>query len=111
MEISHTAFKHSDLVRVKGRIDSATAPQLADALNEITNTGRYRMILDMSEVTFISSAGLRLLISTQKTCKRYNRGEIVLADVPENIMAALELAGFTPLFRIYGETLEAVGSF
>jgi anti-sigma B factor antagonist len=111
MEITHTAFKHSDMLRVKGRIDSATAPQLAEALNTITEDGRYRVILDMSEVSFISSAGLRVLISTQKSCKRYNRGEIVLAEVPANIMAALELAGFTPLFKIYEKTLDAVGNF
>jgi anti-sigma B factor antagonist len=111
MEISHTAFKHSDLLKVTGRIDSSTAPQLAEAINQILDSGRYRVVIDMSGVSFISSAGLRVLISAQKTCRRYNRGEIVLADVPENIMAAFELAGFTPLFKIFRETLEAVGNF
>ncbi|HHY89513.1 MAG TPA: STAS domain-containing protein [Chloroflexi bacterium] len=111
MEITHTAFKHSDLLKISGRIDSATSPQLADALSKITDNGGYRIVLDLSEVSFISSAGLRVLISAQKTCKRYNRGEVVLAAVPANIMAALELAGFTTLFKIFPETLEAVGSF
>jgi len=111
MEISKTEFKHCDLLKVKGRIDSATAPQLSEALNAITDGGRFRIAIDMSETTFISSAGLRVLISTQKTCKRYNRGELVLAVIPANIHEALELAGFTSLFKIFDDVLQAVGNF
>ena len=70
----------------------------------------FEIVCNMSEVSFISSAGLRVLISTQKLCKRYNRGEIVLSNVPENIMAALDLAGFTALFRIFDTEVEAVGN-
>jgi len=51
------------------------------------------------------------MIDAQKTCKRWNRGEVVLASVPERIHAALELAGFVPLFRFYDDSVKAVGSF
>ncbi len=111
MEINSTRFKHSDLVKVDGRIDSATAPKLADALNAIIEEGRYKIVIDMSEVDFISSAGLRVLVNSQKTCRRYNRGEIVLTNVPTNIFSALDLAGFTTLFKIFDDNLTAVGSF
>jgi anti-sigma B factor antagonist len=110
MEISVIQYKHSDLVKAKGRVDSYTAPQLADAFNKITDTGRFKIAFDMSELDFLSSAGLRVLINTQKTCKRYNRGELVLVNIPENIYAALDLAGFIPLFKIYDDVLTAVGS-
>jgi len=111
MEISNTQFKHCDLVSVKGRIDSATAPQLSDALDALTKTaGRYHIVIDLSGVNFISSAGLRVLIATQKECKRYNRGEVALAAVPPKVQSALELAGFDALFKIYKDTLSAVGS-
>lgn len=111
MDVTHTQFKHCDLVKATGRVDSATAPQLAETFNEITAAGRYKIVLDMESLDFISSAGLRVLINTQKSCKRYNRGEIVLAIVPSNIYAALDLAGFTSLFRIYDDVLTAVGNF
>ena len=110
MEIEVSQYKHCDLVKPVGRIDSATAPQLAKALDDVTNAGRYKIILDLAEVDFMSSAGLRVLISTQKTCKRYNRGEVVLASVPKRIYDALELAGFVPLFRFFDNVLDAVGS-
>jgi len=65
----------------------------------------------MSGVDYMSSAGLRILINVQKTCKRYNRGELVLACVPQRIYEALELAGFVPLFRFYDNVTTAVGNF
>jgi anti-sigma B factor antagonist len=111
MEISNTQHKHCDLIKVKGRLDSSTAPQLQDTLNNITENGRYKIVLDLGDVDFMSSAGLRVLVNTQKNCKRYNRGEVVLADVPANIHAALDLAGFIPLFKIFDDNTTAVGSF
>ena len=111
MEVSTTQYKHCDLIKANGRVDSATAPQLAEVLESITGVGRYKVVLDLSDVEFMSSAGLRVLISTQKACKRYNRGEVVLAVVPERIYEALDLAGFVPLFKFFDNVLDAVGSF
>lgn len=111
MEVSTQQFKRCDLVKVAGRIDSNTAPQLAQAFDAIIGAERFRIVFDMSDVDFISSAGLRVLINVQKTCKRWNRGELVLATVPERVHEALELAGFVPLFRFSDDVVEAVGSF
>ena len=111
METKVTNFKHCDLVKVKGRVDSATAPQFTESLQNITDQGRFKMVLEFSELEFISSAGLRVLINTQKTCKRYNRGEVVLTNVPANIHAALELSGLTALFQIFEDVTGAVGNF
>ncbi len=111
MEISSTQFKHCDHVKIVGRVDSSTAPQLAETLNAIMDAGRYKIIIDFSGVEFISSAGLRVLVNAQKTCRRYNRGEVVLAKIPQNIYAALDLAGFTTLFQIFDEVITAVGYF
>ena len=109
MEVAIKQYKRCDLVSVSGRIDSATSSKLSDALNGITENGRYHIVLDLKDVEFMSSAGLRVLISTQKTCKP--RGEVVLAQVPERIYEALELAGFIPLFKFFDDILDAVASF
>ena len=111
MELTSEQLKRCDLVKVAGRIDSQTAPQLAEALSTIIEAGRFRIVFDMSEVDFISSAGLRVLIDVQKTCKRWNRGQLVLAAVPERIYETLDLTGFVPLFNIFDAVLHAVGSF
>jgi len=111
METKVTSYKHCDVVKVSGRVDSATAPQFSESLQNITDQGRFKIILDFSSLDFISSAGLRVLINTQKTCKRYNRGEVVLTNLPPNIYAALDLSGFTTLFQIFDDVLTAVGNF
>jgi anti-sigma B factor antagonist len=111
MEITTQEFKHCDLFKITGRVDSATAPRFAQALESANNNGRYKIVVDMSELEYMSSAGFRALLATQRNCKRYNRGELVLASVPVRIHEALELAGFTELFKMFDSPLEAVGSF
>ncbi len=58
----------------------------------------------------MTSVGLREMINAQKTCKRYNRGEVVLAVVPSNISYALDLAGCISQFSIFSDVTAAVGS-
>lgn len=111
MEVTTTEFKRCDLVKVVGRVDSQTAPQLAETFAAIIGAGRFRIVFDASDVSFMSSAGLRVLIDTQKTCKRWNRGEVVLASPSDQMRQTLDLAGFLPLFKIYPTAVEAVGSF
>ena len=93
-----------------GRVDAYTAPQLEAALAAITSAGRYRIVFDMSGLEHISSVGLRALIDAHKTCKRYNRGRVVLANPNEFIQRTLDLAGFYTLFDVYGTVLEAMGN-
>jgi anti-sigma B factor antagonist len=80
-------------------------------LEKVTKDGRFKIVLDMAGLEYMSSAGFRALLAAQRTCKRYNRGELVLASVPERIKEALELAGFNELFKTYSDSLTAVGSF
>jgi anti-sigma B factor antagonist len=111
METTHKEFKHCDVVAVTGRVDSSTAPKFSAALEKITDKGRYKLVVDMTGLEYMSSAGFRALLSAQRNCKRYNRGEVVLSSVPHQIKEALELAGFTELFKTYDDDLAAVGSF
>jgi len=110
METSTKEFKHCHMVLVKGRVDSATAPQFSKALDAIMKKDVYKIVVDMSDLEYMSSAGFRALLAAQRACKRYNRGEVVLASVPNRINEALELAGFTELFKSFNDPLEAVGS-
>ena len=111
MEITTKEFKHCHLVSVSGRVDSSTAPQFSQAIDALTGKGIYKLVIDMEALVYMSSAGFRALLAAQRNCKRYNRGEVVLASVPTRIREALELAGFTELFKTFPEPLEAVGSF
>ncbi len=111
MEITTKEFKHCHLVALNGRVDSATAPQFTQVMDGLIDKGVYKFVIDMSALEYMSSAGFRALLGAQRSCKRYNRGEVILASVPQRIHEALELAGFTELFKTFPEPLEAVGSF
>ncbi len=111
MEITTKEFKHCNLVALNGRVDSATAPQFTQAMDRMIDKGVYKFVIDMSGLEYMSSAGFRALLGAQRTCTRYNRGEVILASVPPRIHEALELAGFTELFKSFPDPLQAVGSF
>ena len=111
MEIKSTPMKHCVLVQVVGKLDGSSAPVLSEQLKKITEDGNYRIVLDMNKLEFISSAGLWVLVNTQKACKRFNRGELVFSEVPAKIYSALDLAGFTHYYKLFKTTAEAVGSF
>lgn len=111
MEIKSSELKRCDLVEVNGRIDSSNADDLMDVIKRIQDGGRHKIVLDLSGLEFMASKGWWALIQAQKTSKRYNRGEVLLAAVPQKIQEALDLVGINKLFTLYDETIEAVGSF
>ncbi len=111
MQVTTDQFKRCNLVTVTGRIDSNTTPQLFKVFDSIIAENRFKIVFDMGGVEFISSAGLRVLINTQKTCKRWNRGELVLANVTQKIYQVMDLAGFISMFKFYDSVVEAVGNF
>lgn len=110
MEITTKRYKNCDLVKAVGRIDSNTAPALAEVMEKINSDGVFKIVFDMEEVDFMSSAGLRILTTTQKECKKFNRGELALAQISKRIYDALDLAGLTSLFAIYDDVKDAIGN-
>ena len=100
MEITTQEYKNSELIAIKGRVDTVVASQLTEALAAAHQRGRYRIVVDMSQVEYMSSAGFRALGDAQRNSKRHQHGEVVLTQVPNLIHEALELVGFTEYFRI-----------
>ncbi len=111
MELRVSSTKNCEIVAVNGRVDSYTAPQLSEALNQVTRNNIYNIILDLSEVTYVSSAGLRVLIDIQKKCKRDNQGDVLLVGIPPRVYETLELTGFTPQFKFFDDVPTAIATF
>ena len=111
MEVKTKQLKRVDIVDVSGRVDSATAPRLEAALRDITGHDRYHIVVDLGGVEYLSSAGLRVLVSALKQARRWNRGDVRLARVPVRVRDVLQLAGLDVLFRTYEDPVDAVGSF
>ncbi len=110
-KITTKQYKRVDLVEVSGRIDSSTAPQLEQALQKIIKEGRYHIVVDLSGTDFMSSAGLRALLTALKQVRRFNRGDLRLTNLPERIRKAFDLAGLLGMFQVFDSPVDAVGSF
>lgn len=110
MTITIKEYKRCSVIKKVGRIDSFTSEKLLKAFESITEKDIYKIVFDMEEVDFISSRGFWVLIETQKNCKRYNRGELILANMPEKIRGSLDLVGLSQYFEMTDDVLSAVGS-
>jgi anti-anti-sigma factor len=100
MEITTRGYETVELITIKGRVDSIESAKLAKALKAAHQQGRQTIIVDMSQVEYMSSAGFRALGDAQRNLKRQQSGEVILAQVPDHIHEALELVGFTEYFHI-----------
>lgn len=84
-------------VALAGRLDTTTAPQLEAELKSSLN-GVESLILDFSELEYISSAGLRVLLSAQKVMNK--QGNMVIRHVNETILEVFEVTGFTDILTV-----------
>ena len=82
---------------LKGRLDTVTAPELEQALKE-TLDGVSQLTLDFGELEYISSAGLRVLLSAQKQMNR--QGGMKLTRVVDTSMEIFEVTGFNEILTI-----------
>ncbi|MBK7895389.1 MAG: STAS domain-containing protein [Anaerolineaceae bacterium] len=110
MNFSVESMKRVELITVTGRIDSSNAAEFEGGLKELTSNGRANLVLNLSGVTYMSSAGLRALVSTLKECKKRS-GDMRLAAPSERVAEVLTLAGLDSLFQMYDDDTTAVGSF
>ena len=110
MQISSRELKRVNVVTVGGRVDSAAAPDLEKSLQSLLDDHRNQLVLELADVEYMSSAGLRVLVAMQKAAKK-SGGRLALASPSLRVKEVLDLAGLTPVFEIYPDVVEAVGSY
>lgn len=108
MEITVKEFKQTELITIQGRVDSVEASRLVQALEAANHRGKYKLVVDMSQLEYMSSAGFRALVEAQRNSKRHKGGEVVLAQVPDPIREALETVGFAEYFNIFDNLTSAL---
>lgn len=99
MSLDLTKKQSQDTLTIflKGRLDTTTAPELESFLTkELENTTNLEF--DMKELEYISSAGLRVLLGTQKVMNK--KGDMKLLHVQENVMEIFEITGFIDILTI-----------
>lgn len=84
-------------VSLSGRLDTTSAPNLESELQTAID-GVETLVLDMSELVYISSAGLRVILSAQKVMNK--QGEMIVRGVNSDVMEIFEVTGFVDILNI-----------
>ena len=84
-------------ILLEGRLDTSTAPNLEEELNDSLQ-GISELVFDLSKLEYISSAGLRVLLSAQKTMNK--QGNMVVKNVSNSIMEIFDVTGFSDILTI-----------
>ena len=85
------------IIKLVGRLDTTTAPALDKTINEDLGDTKH-LVLDVKELEYISSAGLRVLLSAQKKMQKV--GSMKVTNVREEVMEVFEMTGFADILVI-----------
>jgi anti-anti-sigma factor len=107
MEISCHKQGQALIVTVSGRLDGTTAPEFEQTCVPWIEDGEKLLVIDMNHVEYISSAGLRSILSTGKQIKK-NKGALVFVGMQGMVREVFDMSGFKELFSCYDSLEEAL---
>lgn len=112
MDVKAETMKRCELVTVSGRVDSATAPTLEEMLLGLIQAGQKNIVVNLRDTEYISSAGLKALLSALMKVRRLvPPGDVVISEIQPELKETFNLVGFDRLFKFYDTDTHAVGSF
>ena len=106
MNITKDDRKGIVILRCEGRLVATTSPQLEDAINLLLDQERVKILLDFSRIDYLSSAGMRLLLSMTKRLKS-KKGKLALFAIHEEVREIINMAGFEKVLAIHSTEEEA----
>lgn len=110
MELKTSKIGDVITVILEGRIDANVAPDIEQKVLSLISEGSCKLVADLSDVIFISSAGLRALITTLKEAHR-KEGDLRLTGVKGRVLEVFDITGFSNIFKIYANAEESVRSY
>ena len=106
MEIQVDQIDNIIVVHLSGELNQRTAPTLQEKLNPLINPD-CKMLLEMGKLTYLSSAGLRILLLLYRQIKN-NQGFVALANLTEMVEDTMSITGFLTFFTAYKTTDEGI---
>jgi len=98
------------IIQCKGYIDTTTSSMLESALGEVIQGKAFKIVIDLGEVDYISSAGWGIFISEIKNIRK-NKGDLKLVNMKPEVMEIFELLDFTNILEYYKSVDEALKKF
>lgn len=110
LELIQTKIANVTVLSLNGKLDSSNSEEIEKKIVGIVDDGEKKILLNMSSLIYISSAGLRVLLVLARKLKADN-GKLVLCSMNPNINDVFDVAGFLPIFTIYPDQDEALKNF
>jgi len=110
VNVSDKQQGETSIVSISGSVDALTIDELVGVLDAAIAGGHTRIVGDLSEVDYMSSAGLRTILSTLKACRSAG-GDFRLAAPSEGVRSLLDMSGFASIVQIFDDVDAAVASF
>ncbi|MEZ5314808.1 MAG: STAS domain-containing protein [Chlamydiales bacterium] len=107
MEITEKKENNAMIFVLKGRLDSSASEEVEKKILQSIEMGTKNVILDFSALSYISSAGIRLLVHCHKKIEKQNR-RILLVALPKAIENVLYITGFLSYFKVYDHQDQAI---
>jgi anti-sigma B factor antagonist len=109
MHISEDTRADAVILVLSGKLDATTARTFEEKIFGLISSGSQRLVVDLSQMDFISSAGLRAFFLAAKRLHGTD-GKIVLCSMKDHVRQVFDLAGFSSIFSIYSSREEAIKS-
>lgn len=107
MEIEITNLDHVKVVKISGDLNAATSGEAEAKIQQLIMGGNRSLIIDLEDLNYISSAGLRIFLSANKLVKKSN-GEIRFCNFNKTVKEVFEISGFMMIFKYYPNLQAAV---
>jgi anti-anti-sigma factor len=110
MELNTQKINEVNIVSIEGSIDALTAGEVQQYFNDLIGTGVEKVILNLDQVDFMSSAGLRVIMAVSKEVRQQG-GDLRLAAAQPGVEKMLKISGFTSILKSFPNVDAAVMSF
>ncbi len=97
------------ILRIDGRLDAASSPLVEQKITTHIESGKKKLVMNFERVEYISSAGLRLLLSVGKKLVA-DGGKMVVCSVADDVMEVVQMAGFDRVLEIHNTEKEATSA-
>jgi anti-sigma B factor antagonist len=100
MEITSEKLNDYLVIKIKGHLDAVTSSSASEKLSELIENGESKFILDLTDLDYISSAGLQTVLLAAKKISS-QKGTFALTNLKEEVFEVFEISGFTSFLNIF----------
>ena len=110
MEITTRDVNDVKVVQIEGELDTGSSPNAQNQLDQLRGQGVKKILLDLTNLDFISSAGLRVLLATAQELKE-DSGDLRVCSLNREVKEVFDISGFSTLLMVFDNEAKALSGF